>query len=78
MAAEQGKPRKRKETKPPTFKYFIRINGAEPVDLFSIPEPRRQELISDLCDRFMAAFGYVPMTEDEFMEKFGYLPAKEE
>lgn len=61
MAAEQNKTKKRKEKKPPTFKHFIRIGDAEPVDLFSIPEPRRQELISDLCDRFMAGFGYVPV-----------------
>ena len=47
MVAEQGKSRKRKEKKPPTFKHFISINGAEPVDLFSIPEPRRQDLIDD-------------------------------
>lgn len=66
MAAEQEKKtRKRREKKPPTFKHFISINGAEPVDLFSIPEPRRQELISDLCDRFMAGFGYVPVGKVE-------------
>ena len=66
MAAEQEKKtRKRKEKKPPTFYYFIRINDAEPVPLDSIPEPRRQELIDDLCDRFMASFGYVKVGRAE-------------
>ncbi len=65
MAVKQEKARKRREKKEPTYLHFISINGAEPVDLFSIPEPRRQELIDDLCDRYMAAFGYIPVGKVE-------------
>lgn len=62
MAAGQAQEQsKKREKKPPKFYHYVSVNGAEPVDLFSIPEPHRQEIIDELCDNFMAAFGYVPV-----------------
>lgn len=69
MAAGQGRTRKRNGKEPPVFKHMIRIDGAEPVELYSIPKPRRQELVDDLCDRFMAALGYVPAGKEKKEKK---------
>lgn len=61
---EKKKGGRRKNKPAPTYKHMIRINGAEPVDLFSIPEAERKVLIQKLCDNFMFGLGYVPVDEE--------------
>ncbi|MBE5875673.1 MAG: hypothetical protein E7290_02145 [Lachnospiraceae bacterium] len=53
----------------PTFKYFVRINDGEPIDMDTLPKEKHDEIVQKLCDQFMAHLGYYPSKDQEAARK---------
>ncbi len=57
--------RQKKEKKPPTYKYYIRIGNNEPVDMDTLPKEEHDRICRQLADNFMAALGYERAKDQE-------------
>lgn len=55
--------------KPPTFKYFVRINDGPYRDMDALDKEEHDRIVQGLCDQFMAARGYYPAKDQEEARK---------